>query len=402
MIPEGMRDVLPPETGRAAGGRGRRCATASPPTATARCARRGWSSRRRSSRPTTTRSPPATACYDEQGHQLMVRTDMTVPVARLAADRCDDDPLPLRFCYVAPVHPPVGAAAQPGRRVPAGRRRAAGAGLGRGRRRVRHPALRRARGARPARLHASTLGSVAYQRALIDSLGLPDEDRETLHRGPRRPRLPAGGERRRQRRRGVRRAQGPLARPRAQRRRGDARPGAQARAQRRDGGGGRPPRPRARPRGGGRVRRASGVRLRPHAGPQLLLRPHRRGVRARRRPARRHRRPLRRAAGAVRLGHPRRGLRRRRGPRRRRPRRGRRRSSCPRRPPSRSSAGWRRRRGRRSSAAPASPSWRCPRTPAPWRRRCCCAAAAPYTLRLADGREVTGGAGEIAEALGSG
>ena len=40
--------------------------------------------------------------YDQQGHELMLRTDMTVPVARLAASSYRDKPLPLRFFYVAP------------------------------------------------------------------------------------------------------------------------------------------------------------------------------------------------------------------------------------------------------------------------------------------------------------
>ena len=132
MIPEGMRDVLPPETGRAARGRGRRCARrfaaygygeVRTPVARVRRDARGA--------PSDDTLAAGYRLHDEQGHELMVRTDMTVPVARLAADRCHDEPLPLRFCYVAAVHPPVGAAAWPGRRVRAGRGRAARAGLGR-------------------------------------------------------------------------------------------------------------------------------------------------------------------------------------------------------------------------------------------------------------------------------
>jgi ATP phosphoribosyltransferase regulatory subunit len=38
--------------------------------------------------------------FDDQGRELMLRTDMTVPVARLAAARYRDRPLPLRFFYV--------------------------------------------------------------------------------------------------------------------------------------------------------------------------------------------------------------------------------------------------------------------------------------------------------------
>lgn len=38
--------------------------------------------------------------FDDQGRELMLRTDMTVPVARLAAARYRDKPLPLRLFYV--------------------------------------------------------------------------------------------------------------------------------------------------------------------------------------------------------------------------------------------------------------------------------------------------------------
>ena len=102
----------------------------------------------------------------------MVRTDMTVPVARLAADRCDDEPLPLRFSYMAP-------ASAPGRRSAARTASScrpawscSGCGSAAGRRGVRHAALRRARGGSGCATSRVTLGSVAFQRALIDSLGL--------------------------------------------------------------------------------------------------------------------------------------------------------------------------------------------------------------------------------------
>lgn len=39
--------------------------------------------------------------FDEQGRELMLRTDLTVPCARLAATRFRERPLPLRFSYVA-------------------------------------------------------------------------------------------------------------------------------------------------------------------------------------------------------------------------------------------------------------------------------------------------------------
>jgi len=40
----------------------------------------------------------------EPGEQLALRSDMTVPIARVAASRYRNAPLPLRFCYVAPAY----------------------------------------------------------------------------------------------------------------------------------------------------------------------------------------------------------------------------------------------------------------------------------------------------------
>ena len=178
MIPEGMRDVLPPETRRL---------RAVEDLLRTRFAAYGYGE---------VRTPwlefadtfevadddtlaAGYRLHDEQGHELMVRTDMTVPVARMAAERCDDDPLPLRFSYVAPsIRPWAPQRGQDGEFQQAGVELLgldsaeadaecvallcdALAGLG----------LRR---------FTVTLGSAAYQSALIDSLGLPDDDRETF------------------------------------------------------------------------------------------------------------------------------------------------------------------------------------------------------------------------------
>ena len=37
--------------------------------------------------------------FDEQGHVLALRSDMTIPIARVVATRYRDDPGPLRLCY---------------------------------------------------------------------------------------------------------------------------------------------------------------------------------------------------------------------------------------------------------------------------------------------------------------
>src|SRR5215469_18007008 len=46
-------------------------------------------------------SRPAYRVFDEQGNVLVLRADMTIPVARLVATRYAHAPPPLRFCYFA-------------------------------------------------------------------------------------------------------------------------------------------------------------------------------------------------------------------------------------------------------------------------------------------------------------
>ncbi|MBC7317104.1 MAG: ATP phosphoribosyltransferase regulatory subunit, partial [Chloroflexi bacterium] len=41
--------------------------------------------------------------FDREGHELALRTDMTVPTARVVGTRLFDQPLPLRFYYVGSV-----------------------------------------------------------------------------------------------------------------------------------------------------------------------------------------------------------------------------------------------------------------------------------------------------------
>jgi ATP phosphoribosyltransferase regulatory subunit len=178
MIPEGMRDVLPPETQRL---------RAVEDQLRRRFAAYGYGEVRTpwlefAATLEAVGGDTLSAGYrlhDEQGHELMVRTDMTVPVARMAADRCDDDPLPLRFSYVAPcIRPWAPQRGQDGEFQQAGAELLGSdaaeadaecvtllcdalAGLG-------------------LREFTVTLGSAAYQAALIESLGLPDDDRETF------------------------------------------------------------------------------------------------------------------------------------------------------------------------------------------------------------------------------
>jgi ATP phosphoribosyltransferase regulatory subunit len=43
---------------------------------------------------------PAYRLFDEHGHVLVLRSDMTIPIARVVASRYPSEPVPLRFCYV--------------------------------------------------------------------------------------------------------------------------------------------------------------------------------------------------------------------------------------------------------------------------------------------------------------
>ena len=48
-----------------------------------------------------TMARPAYRMFDEQGNVLVLRSDMTMPIARVVATRYANAPAPLRFCYFA-------------------------------------------------------------------------------------------------------------------------------------------------------------------------------------------------------------------------------------------------------------------------------------------------------------
>src|SRR4051812_49706399 len=43
---------------------------------------------------------PAYRLFDEHGNVLVLRSDMTIPIARVVATRYASAPVPLRFCYL--------------------------------------------------------------------------------------------------------------------------------------------------------------------------------------------------------------------------------------------------------------------------------------------------------------
>lgn len=117
--------------------------------------------------------------FGEHGRQLMVRTDLTVGVVRMAASRYQDRPLPLRFSYVAPAcRPWAPQRSQDGEFVQAGVEllgddSPAGdaeivtllcdvlADLG-------------------LREHRVVVGTMAFSAALVESFGIGDDDEAAL------------------------------------------------------------------------------------------------------------------------------------------------------------------------------------------------------------------------------
>jgi len=117
--------------------------------------------------------------YDERGRALVLRTDLTTAVARLAADRLRDKPLPLRLCYEGPVfrtestrHRREGEFVQLGAEL-----------LGLGTPAADAEAIvllcdaLQAAGVSGFRL---AIGSVAFHRELVAALGLSPEDSDDI------------------------------------------------------------------------------------------------------------------------------------------------------------------------------------------------------------------------------
>ena len=178
MIPEGMRDVLPPEAGEL---------RAIAQIVLARFGAYGYGEVRPPALeyPETmerTGVPLLTSgfhLYDERGRALVLRTDLTTSVCRLAADRLRDHALPLRLAYEGPIY-----------RTEASRHRREGEfvqlgaellGLGSAAADAEAVVLLcdalAATGLRGFRL---AIGSVAFHRELVAALGLPPDDSDDI------------------------------------------------------------------------------------------------------------------------------------------------------------------------------------------------------------------------------
>lgn len=117
--------------------------------------------------------------WDDQGRPLMVRTDMTVPVARVAATRLSDAPLPLRLSYVASaIRPWAPQRGQDGEFVQAGVELLGLRSVGADAEVV--IVLCDALSALGLRDFRVSLGTMAYHRALVASLHLDADDTAKL------------------------------------------------------------------------------------------------------------------------------------------------------------------------------------------------------------------------------
>jgi ATP phosphoribosyltransferase regulatory subunit len=117
--------------------------------------------------------------FDEQGRELMLRTDMTVPVARLAAARYRDRPLPLRLFYIGgSFRPWAPQRSQDGEFLQAGIELLGAASAEADAECV--SLLCDALEASGLPEYRVTLNTMAFPTALVDTLGLGADDSEAL------------------------------------------------------------------------------------------------------------------------------------------------------------------------------------------------------------------------------
>ena len=139
--------------------------------------------RRRSSTRTCSRArrsarAPAYRVFDDHGAVLVLRSDMTVPIARVVATRYATAEPPLRFCYFAPRLPDGAPAPRPVREFLQAGIELIGAPVAGRDRGGADGALPRAGRGRAARATGSALGDAALYPRLLDEAGIDGEARE--------------------------------------------------------------------------------------------------------------------------------------------------------------------------------------------------------------------------------
>ena len=143
--------------------------------ATARCTRRRSSTRRCCGAATSAPRAPRYRTFDEQGDVLALRSDMTIPIARVVATRYADAEPPLRFCYFAHAWRAVERGVGEPREFLQGGLELIGVAGARGRGRGGRADDRRARRGRACAGTASGSATASLYRTLLGALDVPEE-----------------------------------------------------------------------------------------------------------------------------------------------------------------------------------------------------------------------------------
>jgi ATP phosphoribosyltransferase regulatory subunit len=114
--------------------------------------------------------------FDEQGDVLALRSDSTIPIARLVASRYPDGPLPIRLCYFAHTYRSVESGRGHAVEFLQGGIELIGQAAPEGDAEVLATLLE-ALDAAGLRRHAIGVGDGSLYRTLLQSLGVPEEER---------------------------------------------------------------------------------------------------------------------------------------------------------------------------------------------------------------------------------
>jgi ATP phosphoribosyltransferase regulatory subunit len=117
--------------------------------------------------------------FDDRGHVLALRSDATIPIARLVANRYADDPGPLRLCYFAHAYRAVQRGSGQAREFLQGGVELIGVGGAAGDAEVIALVVE-ALSEAGLRRHRIGLGDGMLYRALLADAGVSDEDAEPL------------------------------------------------------------------------------------------------------------------------------------------------------------------------------------------------------------------------------
>ena len=123
---------------------------------------------------------PAYRMFDEHGNVLVLRSDMTIPIARLVSTRYAHAEPPLRFCYFAHAYRGVRPQRGQSRELLQAGVELIGVADAAGDRRGADRAVRGARRRRACRTIASGVGDASLYPGLLETLGVGPEARERI------------------------------------------------------------------------------------------------------------------------------------------------------------------------------------------------------------------------------